>query len=135
MMKIQLDDLSSIFRTFSHGEPNDKPIIICGWFMLYNGDDLGMVYGIGKSWGNLNGQEGLTPVVAAVEGFQAEAVKLLCERRADVEICTEKGALAICRIIVYVDIRSIVIPKKDRKANHHQIHRCINDICHTYTCQ
>ena len=46
--------------------------------------------------GTLNGQEGLTPVVAAVEGFQAEAVKLLCERRADVEICTEKGALAIC---------------------------------------
>ena len=43
MMKIQLDDLSSIFRTFSHGEPNDKPII-CGWFMLYNGDDLGMVF-------------------------------------------------------------------------------------------
>ena len=84
-------------------------------------------------------------MVAAVEGFQAEAVKLLCERRADVEICTEKGALAICRVIVYVDIRSIVIhvipivihviPKKDRRANHHQIHRCINDICHIYTCQ
>jgi len=44
---------------------------------------------------NAQSKEGLTPVVAAVEGFQAEAVKLLCERRADVEICTEKGTTAL----------------------------------------
>ena len=54
-------------------------------------------------------------MVAAVEGYQTEAVKLLCERRADVEICTEKGALAFCRR------RGVVIPKKDGTENHHQI--------------
>eukprot|EP00435_Cladocopium_sp_Y103_P006603 s691_g2.t1 len=44
---------------------------------------------------NKQSKDGQTPVVAAVEGFQAEAVKLLCERRADVEICTEKGTTAL----------------------------------------
>ena len=44
-------DLSNIFRTFSHGEPNDKHNInLSVGDGLYSGDDLGMVYGIGKSW-------------------------------------------------------------------------------------
>ena len=37
-------------------------------------------------------QDGFTPVVAAVERHQVDVVKILCEKRADVEICNEKGA-------------------------------------------
>ena len=41
-------------------------------------------------------QDGFTPVVAAVERHQVDVVKILCEKRADVEICNEKSAEKKC---------------------------------------